>query len=353
MQIDDLPTPVAVVDLDVFAANVDYGAQRATMLGVALRPHAKTVKSPELLGMVIDAGAIGITVSTVGELTALRTVADDILYAVPVVSGKAGHVLEALGDADLRVTVLVDSVAGVDGVPVDARVDVAIEIDCDGKRGGIPADDPRLTEVAERIAERHRLRGVVTHAGASYTVGPGAVLDVARAERDAVLDAAGRLRAAGHTIELVSVGSTPTFAAVDHLAGVSEARPGVYLLSDQSMVALGARPPEAMALSVVATVIGVRGRLALLDAGWSSLSQDRGVAGLVGLGRIDERLVVASATQEHGVVEAADGEETGLAVGDRVRVWPNHACATAEMHPRLVMTRGAAVVGQTTRPRAW
>jgi D-serine deaminase-like pyridoxal phosphate-dependent protein len=77
---------------------------------------------------------------------------------------------------------------------------------------------------------------------------------------------------------MVSVGSTPTFVAVDGLEGVTEARPGVYLFGDMSMVELGIFPPDRMALSVLATVIGLvaGGSTALIDAGWSALSQDRG-----------------------------------------------------------------------------
>lgn len=352
---DEIPTPAALVDLDRFEANVAYGVERARMLGVALRPHAKTVKSPELLKIVVAGGVVGLTASTLGEVRTLRTVTDDILYAVPVAAGKAASVLDAVGDADLRLTVLVDSVAGLKGVPVDSRIAVAIEIDSDGRRGGVAADDPTLAEVADRVAYRHRLRGVVTHAGGSYLATPPAVVDVARRERDLVREAAATLRGVGHDVEMVSVGSTPTFAAVDHLAGVTEARPGVYLFSDLSMAALGVRPAESMALSVLATVIGLRGRQAIIDAGWSALSQDRGVPLLEGsaLGRIDDRLSVVSATQEHGLVEAVDGSVPGLAVGDRVRVWPNHACATAEMHGSYVTVRGDRVVGTVSRPRGW
>lgn len=348
----ELTTPVALVDLDVFEANIARGAARARELNVGLRPHAKTVKSPALVERVVEAGVSGLTVSTLGELESLGHLTGDILYAVPFAPGKDRRVVEAMGGGDLRLTVLVDSVEGVGAVPADPRIDVAIEIDSDGRRTGVRPESASLMAIAERVGMR--LRGVATHAGAAYVESSG---QVATAERDAVLLAANRLREAGYAIDMVSVGSSPTFAAVDHLRGVTEARPGVYLFGDESQVALGASDAGAVALTVLATVIGRKERAVVIDAGWSALSQDRGVPSLDGCGYGvvdgDPALVVSAATQEHGIVTSRSGGDPGLAVGDRVRIRPLHACATAEMHPWLVTVRGGAVLGRVARPRGW
>ena len=348
----ELTTPVALVDVDVFGSNIARGVARAHELGVGLRPHAKTVKSPELMAQVVEAGVSGLTVSTLGELETLRHLTNDILYAVPFAFGKQARVLDALDAADVRLTVVVDSLDGVMAVPDDLRVEVAIEIDCDGRRSGVSPTAPALLTIAERVGPR--LRGVMTHAGASYTEPPDAIATV---EREAVVTAAQRLREAGYGIDLVSVGSSPTFAAVDHLHGVTEARPGVYLFGDESQVVLGASGPEDVALTVLATVIGQKEGAVIIDSGWSALSQDRGVPSLDGCGygvvNGDPDLVVSAATQEHGIVTRRSGGETGLAVGRRIRIRPLHACATAEMHPWLATVRGDAVIGRVARPRGW
>jgi D-serine deaminase-like pyridoxal phosphate-dependent protein len=362
----ELSTPVLLVDVDVFGNNVRRGADRAQSLGVALRPHAKTVKAPELLRQVMAAGASGLTVSTLGEIRTLRSVSSDLLYGVPVAAGKDVPLRGAVGDDDVRVTVIVDDLANLDGVPDDPRFDVAIEIDCDGHRGGMPPDAPHLTQLAERISEHRSLRGVMTHGGGSYLVDPGGVAAVAAAEREAVLIAARRLVEIGIEPELVSVGSTPTFFAVEHLNGVTEARPGVYLFGDGSMLALGACSSEGLAVSTLATVVGrsTDGTVAFIDAGWSALSQDSGVpvlAGATGLGVVvaeggslgETLLVVSGANQEHGFVTRRDGGPTALAIGSRVRVYPNHACATAEHHRELVLVSGESVVERVMRPQGW
>jgi len=124
-------------------------ADRAVDLGVGLRPHAKTAKSPDLLAEVVALGAAGLTVSTLGEIRTLRFLTSDLMYAVPMAPGKGDALLDALGAADVRLSVVLDDVACLPGVPADPRIDVVLEVDADGHRGGIDPGDPRLEELAE------------------------------------------------------------------------------------------------------------------------------------------------------------------------------------------------------------
>ena len=47
--------------------------------------------------------------------------------------------------------------------------------------------------------------------------------------------------------------------------------------------------------------------------------------------------LLASANQEHGIVSSAAGDDAQIAarfpIGTRLRVLPNHACATGAQHP--------------------
>ena len=108
------------------------------------------------------------------------------------------------------------------------KLSFLIEIDCGEHRSGLPAGSPDIVALARAIASASglRLRGVMTHAGHSYgTDDPAKVIPVAAAERDAAVNAAEAIRAAGLPCEIVSIGSTPTVLLADHLRGVTEARP--------------------------------------------------------------------------------------------------------------------------------
>ena len=83
---DQIDTPSLIVDLDVVEHNVLEMAEVARRSGVALRPHVKTHKAPEIARMQIDAGARGIAVAKLGEAEVMADAGmDDILIAYPIV----------------------------------------------------------------------------------------------------------------------------------------------------------------------------------------------------------------------------------------------------------------------------
>jgi D-serine deaminase-like pyridoxal phosphate-dependent protein len=94
--------------------------------------------------------------------------------------------------------------------------------------------------------------------------------------------------------------------------------------------------PARVALSVLTTVVSINPRYAIIDAGSKTLSADRGAHGTTGISgyglayapHVREPLVVAKLSEEHGFVEA-DGNR--LQPGDRLRVYPNHACPVVNL----------------------
>src|SRR5258708_2495499 len=77
----DLDTPALYVDLDVLERNIVRMQEQCRAWGVALRPHVKTHKIHEVAQMPLDAGAIGITVATVGEAEGLTGADRLVAYA--------------------------------------------------------------------------------------------------------------------------------------------------------------------------------------------------------------------------------------------------------------------------------
>jgi D-serine deaminase-like pyridoxal phosphate-dependent protein len=188
------------------------------------------------------------------------------------------------------------------------------------------------------------LMGVLTHAGHSYACRtPDVMARVAEDERAAAVHAAERLRAAGFTCPTVSVGSTPTARFAKSLDGVTEMRPGVYLLGDLFQAGIGTCGVDDIAVTVLATVIAHRHdeNAFLIDAGGLALSKDRATAALPadqGYGLVcDARtgtpitgLRVDSVHQEHGhVVSDRPIPFERVPIGAKVRVMPNHVCMTA------------------------
>ena len=364
MVLDEIETPALVLDASIMEANVARMRERMRTLGVALRPHVKTAKSIDVAKRCLAGQPGGITVSTLAEAEYFAAQGmRDILYAVGIAPNKVAHV-KALRKRGVDLTVIVDNLDQarfVDDIPA------LIEIDSDGHRAGVKPDDPGLVELGRALKN---LRGVMTHAGASYNCRSiAAIAQVAEDERKAVVTAAERLRKAGRTAPVVSVGSTPTATYARKLDGVTEARAGVYVFFDLVMAGISVCRVEDIALSVLATVIGHQADKgwAITDAGWMAMSRDRGTAaqpvdqgyGLVcdADGRPLDGIIVADANQEHGILAHRSGEAgrmPDLKVGSQVRILPNHACATGAQHAQYHVVRGSRRIEEKwERIRGW
>ena len=154
------------------------------------------------------------------------------------------------------------------------------------------------------------------------------------------------LSANGHMARAVSVGSTPTAVAAAGVAGVTEVRPGVYAFGDLKQIQLGTARLEDCALTVLATVVShPRPERYVVDAGLKALAGEN--YGWGTYGRILEHpgLVIDWAAEEHGVILVPEGEpDPKLRIGDKVRIVPDHACGTVNMHDELVAFDGDTVV---------
>ncbi|HEX6248736.1 MAG TPA: alanine racemase [Nocardioidaceae bacterium] len=334
----DVETPAPVVDLDRLRSNVQRMADRLTARGLALRPHAKTHKSPAVARMQVEAGAVGLTVATLSEAEVFADAGfTDLLVAYPLVptGAKAARLRRLLDGVDLLVGV--DNPVGAAAIAEAARdrqVRVVLEVDSGQHRTGVlPADVVGLAERCRSLGLQ--VSGVFTHGGHSYR-DPSAPSGAAQDESRALAEAADRLAGAGFEPTIVSAGSTPTSGA-DRSARVTEERPGTYVFNDRQQLALGACTADQVALTVAATVVSVGHGRFVVDAGSKALASDR-PGWLDGHGWVPALgdAVVTTLSEHHGVVE---GASTLPGVGDVVAVVPNHVCTVVNLFDEYVVVR--------------
>jgi D-serine deaminase-like pyridoxal phosphate-dependent protein len=374
----DLTTPALILDRRRLAANAGGMRAKVERLGVKLRPHVKTSKSIDVLRVLAGSERqVPITVSTLAEARYFfaRGLCD-ILYAVGIAPVKLPQVTELIR-AGCTLRVILDTVEAAEAVQAfgsaeGLTIDALIEVDTDGRRAGAAPDGELLVEIARRLSTGSgaRLAGVMTHAGGSYSCRRREEFEaIAERERAGAVAAAERLRAAGHAIQIVSVGSTPTVHYAASLDGVTEARVGVYAFGDLTQAQLGTCSIDDIAISVLASVIGHNrdhGRV-LIDAGFLALSRDRSTADMpvdwgygavcdAATGELIDGVSVESTNQEHGIITAgaAELDWSRLPIGGRVRVLPNHACATAAAYDRyFVVDGGSEIVDVWERINGW
>jgi D-serine deaminase-like pyridoxal phosphate-dependent protein len=326
-------TPYLKLDPVRMRHNIRRTAERAESAHVALRPHVKTHKCVEVAKLQLAAGAVGITVATLGEAeTFARHGFDDIFIAYPLwlddVSARRMRDLVEIA----TLTIGVDSPTGAAaaGKHLGHRVHALVEIDSGHHRSGVPPHEAgSLAQTAGRAGLD--VRGVFTFPGHSYA--PDQVGQAAVDEARALTEAAGSLRAAGIEPTVVSGGSTPSLADADTDV-LTELRPGVYVFGDAQQWELGSMSPDDIALTCRSTVVSHSGGRLVLDAGSKALGADR-ASWATGYGRLPEhpeaRIVLLS---EHHAVADLGGAPLP-AIGSRVDVVPNHVCNAVNLADTL------------------
>ena len=347
--IHDLETPSVLIDLDRLERNIARMASRAREAGVALRPHAKTHKVPEIGWMQMRAGAVGLSLAKTSEAEVFAKHGfPDLFVAYPVVSPTKAERLVALS----RRTRLAVGVDGIEGASVlgaaaaraGTTLRVSLKVDSGFHRVGVAPED--AVAIGTRIAAIPglSLAAVFTHAGQSYHRADPAEIQKDSVDEAAIIAAsADGLRRAGVAIATVSVGSTPTSRFGFAYPGITEARPGNYVYLDRTQAGLGTCGLDECAMSILATVVSVSGvERAVLDSGSKTLALDMLRPKPDGYGLVigtESRL--SSLSEEHGIVAVAKGDT--FRVGERVRVLPNHACVVSNLHNRVYGVRGENV----------
>lgn len=373
-----LDTPSLILDRSLMEKNIRRMSRQISALGGTLRPHVKTHKSIEVAKRVEAAGPVeGITVSTLCEAEHFFAHGfTDILYAVGMTASKTARAA-GLAQSGCRLSIIVDSAAAAVDIVGQLEVlgtplPVLIELDVDGHRSGVTPDSMELLDIAAILndGKNTTLGGVMVHAGGSYDCSSTDALSrMAEEECDGARRAAEKLRSSGLPCETVSVGSSPTAFSYSDLSGITEVRAGVYPFFDLVQAGIGICERRDIALSVLATVIGLQEEKgwAIVDAGWMALSRDRGTASQAvdfGYGLVVDLdgneigdFVIGETNQEHGIVmarRAADGPiRPPLAIGDKVRILPNHACSTASQFDHYNVLDGQDVEAVWARINGW
>jgi D-serine deaminase-like pyridoxal phosphate-dependent protein len=336
-----LDTPALLIDLDIVRRNLEGMQKKADEFRVALRPHIKTHKIPDLAHLQMGLGATGITVAKVSEAEIMAQAGiKDIFIANQIVTEKK---LNRLADLSRRVNLSVglDSTSAAKKLSAiftacGLTIEYLIEINSGLNRCGVlPGRDAVELYQAINDFPSLRFKGIFTHAGQVYGADSlSAVKEISRQESTIMSETAQALAAAGTSPEIVSVGSTPTMKVWQGYEGVNEIRPGNYIFYDAIQMSLGVATVAECALSIVATVISRPAPdRAVIDGGSKAFSSDRGAHGkemAPGFGLvIEKKATLARLSEEHGIISLDPDED--LEIGDIVRLIPNHACAVVNL----------------------
>jgi len=348
---EQIPTPALILDRELFEANLNKLAQFAGSRGVALRPHAKTHKCPEIARRQLAQGAIGISVATVAEAEALAAAGiGPLLLTSPVAEwGKAmrwarlcrsAKHIAAVGDR--RQAEMLSEAARQVQVDLDLLLDLDVG---DGRTGALPGA-PAL-QTAQTIARlpRLHLRGIQAYAGhASHVEGYEARRAASALAWAKALETRDLLVRAGLDMSIVSGGSTGTYD-IDASLGVTELQCGSYVFMDldyrRISSASAAGPDFALSLTVLATVVSAaHSDRVTVDAGIKAFATDRAFGPEV---KGHSEWTYRRAGDEFGILTAAGGSPLP-GWGERVELYTPHCDPTVNLYDRLYVVQADQVV---------
>lgn len=358
MHYTSLDTPALLIDKRVMENNIANMQRTADSNKVALRPHTKTHKMSKLAKMQEHAGASGITVAKVGEAEVMASRGlSDIFIANEIVGEQKLSRIRHLAES-IDISFGIDSIHQVNEIErvfegAADKAQVLIEIEVGEKRSGV-IEEAYFSALLEALRQCRNIhfKGVFSHDGHTYkaeTVEELKALYETAATR--TIHFAEIAAEAGFEAETVSIGSTPPFILNFEVpAGVTEIRPGTYILMDagQSNV-IGNF--DSIAATVLTTIISrPTHERVITDVGAKGITMQTRTKGLTatdGLGLIKgfDGVYIDSVFDEHAIIyNEAFSNQVGI--GDKVEIIPNHICPVANLHETAYLIEGGQVVGE-------
>lgn len=334
---DELPsTPCVMINLDRVEININRMQSYCDKHGLLLRPHIKTHKIPALAKLQIEAGAQGITCQKISEAEAFADAGcDNILITYNILGEQKLQRLRALADK-IQLCVVADNITVIEGLASAFKtsknpLSVMVECDTGAGRCGVQTPEQAL-ELAQSIQVEEKLHfvGLMTYPPTGASESTQSWLAAAK---ELLLQ---------HQIpcDCISNGGTPD-RAIAHLVPIAtEYRIGTYIYCDRSLLATGRCTSDEIALHLHATVISrPTDTRAVIDAGSKALTSD--LLGLEGHGLIEEypEAVIRSLSEEHAVIDLSACTQKP-AVGERLRIVPNHACPVSNLFNQVWFYRG-------------
>lgn len=347
--LEDLDTPSLILDLDTFERNLQRLNDSLGGRKVAVRPHAKSHKCPQIALRQLALGAVGVCCQKVSEAEAMvQGGVRDVLIANEIVGAPKLERLAALAK-QAHVAVCADDAGNVEALDAAARafgvrLDVLVEINVGANRCGIAPGEPAVA-LARRITDCANLR----FAGLQAYQGSAQHLRKVEERRAAIEAAVAKIKEttallarAGIPCEKVTGAGTGTYLFEATSGVYQEIQPGSYIFMDVDYArndwTESGIPRFEHSLFVWATVMSrPSAERAIVDAGLKASSVDSGMPRVAA----NDGVEYVKASDEHGVLQLNGAR--GYAVGEKLKLIPGHCDPTVNLYDYYVCVRGERV----------
>ncbi|MDX7949671.1 D-TA family PLP-dependent enzyme [Lichenihabitans sp. Uapishka_5] len=351
--LSSVSTPRPVIDEDRLTANIARVQTYMDRVGLAFRPHIKTHKIPAVARAQVAAGATGINCQKISEAEVFADAGfDDILITFNILGAAKLDQLAALHGRIGGLKVVADSAVTVDGLAArfEAGRPLPVLVECDTGAGRCGVQTP---EAAVALAARIHAAPGLNFAGLLTYPKPGGARDT-----EAFLAATlARLEGNGIACPIRSNAGTPSLFDAHLVPSATEHRAGTYAYNDRAMVQAGHCGADDCAMHILATVVSrPTPDRAVIDAGSKAITSD--LLGLEGYGAVEgyPGAVIRSLSEEHGTLDLSACEGPRPAIGEQLRIVPNHTCVVSNLFDHMVFHRNGVVTrveAVAARGRVW
>jgi D-serine deaminase-like pyridoxal phosphate-dependent protein len=342
LRLEELDTPTLLLDGAACQRNLERMSQAFAGQKCQLRPHFKNHKCVTLARHQLAAGnAVGMTCAKLGEAEVLaHSGFPDLLVANQVLGApKVARLVKVARET--RIAVAIDDLSQATEISQAAaaggvKVGVLIEVDGGMGRCGLPPGEPVL-KLAQQISGLPgiELRGLQCYEGHAVYVDDRAKRDeMTRAGLGLAVETRRLLESNGIPVEVLSGGSSSTYATSGRMEGVDEIQAGTYATMDWRYHQLV--PEFEIALSILVRVISAQGDKFVIDLGVKGAGAEFGVPMVKGHPEVEVPFFKA---EEHCVMRGGPTRR----VGETFQVFPSHACTTCNLYREMVVHDGERV----------
>ncbi len=329
----EIDTPALLIDLDVMERNIETMSKFFRSVPADLRPMIKTHKCPIIAHKQIEAGAIGVTCSKLGEAeTMVEYGIRDILIPNPVVGDpKVTRLLNCAKHSNIKVAV--DDLDNVRHLSETGRakglsLNVVIEVDIGNNLCGTEPGHPTL-EFAREISNHRNIKicGLHGYEGVFNSIKN---FEERREKTQTALEklvsTKDLLEDAGFNMDIVSAGSTPCYMITGRYSGITDVTPGTYVFNDTSTKSVEGLEDFGYALTILTTITSIpRADVVICDAGRKSVATEHGLPQVTGL----KGVKYDSLVEEHGRLKVEPYAK--LRIGDKIELIVSHCCTNANL----------------------
>lgn len=344
--IESIPSPSILLYPDIIQGNIQKMLEMVDGNPSKLRPHVKTHKTPEIIGLQVEAGITQFKCATLSEarMTA-KAGGKDILLAYQPVGPNIDRFLQLLEEhPGVKFSTVVDCEEIVSHFQSSGKtVNLFVDIDCGMHRTGIPPGEGAL-QLCRTIQNSPTLNLAGLH------IYDGHIHEADLGERTAAHEKSKAtwqpflkdLESAAISIPTIVGGGSPTFP--HHTQLPVQCSPGTTLLWDAGYKE--AHPDmdfEVAAYLLTRVISKPASDLICIDLGYKAIASERPLEARA-IFPSNPDLSAVSQSEEHLVLETPNA--SAYPIGSPLLSIPRHICPTMALHKCAYLVRGNQATGE-------